>query len=286
MMNMHVDIGPEPQRFYSGGHKLQGQLFLPPARPLAVAVLNPATGVPQSYYAAFAQWLAAEKGIACLTYDYRDFGASARRAARQSRATMVDWGVHDQQAARDHLAELFPGAPLWVIGHSLGGLLLSFQQGLDRIDRVITVASGPVHFSDHPFPYRVEVGAFWHLIGPPLTKLMGYVPGRRLGYGFDLPAGVFWQWRRWCTSRGFFAADIGHRMPMPDWNGLKAEMKVVAIKDDVMVPPAAVWRLMQFYPWARKKQLVVDPRAHGLQKIGHIGPFATRNKVIWDALIA
>lgn len=285
-MNMHVGIGPEPRQFYSGGHKLQGHLYLTRDTPRAVAVLNPATGVPQTYYAAFAQWLADEQGVACLTYDYRDFGASARRHARQSQATMVDWGVHDQQAARDHLAAMFPGFPLWVIGHSLGGLLLSFQQDLNRIDRVITVASGPVHFSDHPFPYRFEVGAFWHLVGPPLTGLLGYVPGRRLGYGFDLPAGVFWQWRRWCTSRGFFAADIGHRMPMPDWNGLQARVKLVAIKDDVMVPPQAVWRLMSYYPQARKTQLVVDPVDHGLPKIGHIAPFAPRNRAIWDALIA
>ncbi len=284
-MNMHVGIGPEPQAFYSGGHKLQGQLFLTQEPPRAVAVLNPATGVPQSYYASFAQWLADEHNITCLTYDYRDCGASARRHARESRATMVDWGVYDQQAARDHLSAMFPNRPLWVIGHSLGGLLLSFQQELDRIDRVITVASGPVHFSDHPFSYQFEVAAFWHLLRP-FAEILRYVPGRRLGYGFDLPLGVYRQWRRWCTSRGFFAADIGHRMPMPDWNGLQARMKVVAIKDDVMVPPAAVWRLMQYYPLARKKQLVVDPAAFGLAKIGHIGPFAKRNQAIWDALIA
>lgn len=285
-MNMHIEVGPQPQSFYSGGHKLQGQLFRAPGGARAVAVLHPATGVPQSYYAAFAQWLALGQHITCLTYDYRDFGASARHPVRQSRATMVDWGVHDQQAARDHLSMLYPDTPLWVIGHSLGGLMLAFQKDLDRIDRVITVASGPAHSSDHPMPYWFVATAFWHLIGPPATALMRYTPGRRLGFGPDIPAGVFWQWRRWCTSRGFFASDIGHRTPMPDWDGLRAQMKVVAIKDDVMVTPQAVWRLMGFYPAARKKQFVVDPARYGLAEVGHIGPFALRSAAIWDDLVA
>lgn len=285
-MNVHVGTGFEEQYFYSGGHKLRGKLFLTHQFPRAVAVLNPATGVEQRYYAEFARWLAETQNIACMTYDYRDSGASARGHARASRATMADWGIHDQQAARDHLRTMFPGTPLWVIGHSLGGLLLSFQTDLDQIDRVISVASGPVHLSDHPYPYKFVVAAFWFLTAPPLAALLGYVPGTRMGFGFDLPAGVFWQWRRWCTSRGFFATDLGHRLPMPDWNGLKARFKVVAIKDDVMVPPAAVWRLMSFYPAALKKQLVIDPDHYGLRQIGHIGPFAPRNKAIWSDLIA
>lgn len=285
-MNMHVGIGYEDHHFYSGGHKLRARLFLTRDMPRAVAMLNPATGVPQRYYADFARWLAQDQNIACLTYDYRDFGFSARNHMRQSRANMADWGVHDQQAARDHLAATFPGVPLWVIGHSLGGFLLPFQKDLHRIDRVITVASGPVHLSDHPFPYRFVAAAYWYLVGPPATVLAGYMPGRRVGMGTDIPAGVFWQWRRWCTSRGFFAADIGHKLPMPDWDGVKAPTKIVAIKDDQMVPPAAVWRLMSFYPAAFKSQLVVDPAAYDLNRIGHIGPFSVQNRAIWPDLIA
>ncbi|MEM8823644.1 MAG: alpha/beta fold hydrolase, partial [Pseudomonadota bacterium] len=129
---MEVEIPTE-------GALLRGQLIRPDGPIRAVAVLHGATGVPARFYGAFARWLA-EIGVACLTYDYRDFGWSG--SPRGSPATMTDWGVRDQQAARDYATEAMPGTPVWVIGHSLGGMMLSYQTGLDRIDRVICVAAG------------------------------------------------------------------------------------------------------------------------------------------------
>ena len=285
-MNMHVNIGFEERWFHSGGHKLRGRLYRPEDTPRAVAVLHGATGVPHRFYADFATWLATTQDIACLTYDYRDFGASARGPMKASTATMADWGVHDQQVARDHLRNAFPGVQLWVIGHSLGGFMLPFQKDLDQIDRVITVASGPAHVTAHPLPYRIYAAAYWYLVGPVATAMAGYMPGKRLRFGNDIPSGVFWQWRRWCTSRGFFAAEIGDGLPMPDWTGLKAPLKVVAIKDDVLIPPVNVWQLMPFYRAAPTTQLVIDPPVYGLDRVGHIAPFSAKNRALWPDLIA
>jgi predicted alpha/beta hydrolase len=58
------------------------------------------------------------------------------------------------------------------------------------------------------------------------------------------------------------------------------------VADDDVVPPAAVWRIMALYPQAIKRQLVLRPADHGLQKIGHIGAFARANQVVWPTLIA
>lgn len=270
----------------SGAATLTGRLVEPVGRPSAVVVLHGATGVKARFYAPFADWLATQKGIACLTYDYRDFGASATGHVRKSAARMSDWGVHDQQAARDWVARILPGVPIWVMGHSLGGFMLPFQSGLDKIARVITVASGPVHVSDHPWPYQALARAFW--FGPAVwaTRLMGYLPARRLGFGPDLPAGVYWQWRHWCTSRGYFSDDFGGALPFPDWVGVKCPVKVVAIEDDDLVPPAAVWRIMEFYRDTRRSQKVLRPTELGLTKIGHVGMFAPENRACWEALIA
>ena len=73
---------------------------------------------------------------------------------------------------------------------------------------------------------------------------------------------------------------------MPDWNGVKAPVKVVAIKDDALIPPQLVWGLMDYYRAADKTQLVVDPDAYDLDGIGHIAPFAEANRAIWADLIA
>ncbi len=276
---------PTEVSFRSGEARLAGTLFHTARPAQAVAILNGATGVPHSYYRHFAAWLAREKGIACLTYDYRDFGASAKGPARTSRATMADWGVHDQFAAREAAARMLPDLPIWVIGHSLGGLALPFQPNPGQVARMITVASGPVHTSDHPWRYQPVARAFWFLYGPLLVATLGYLPGKALGLGADLPAGVYWQWRRWCTSRGFNAGDFGTALPLPDLTGVTAPITFVAIEDDVMVPPAAVWRLMRYYEGADRQQRLIKPAEFGLKRVGHIGFFRRDHVRLWEAVV-
>jgi predicted alpha/beta hydrolase len=278
-------LGEEPVEIASHCATLQGRLFRPSGPATAAIVLHGATGVPQRFYRAFAAWLA-EEGYACLTYDYRDFGASAIAHPRLSAATLSDWGIRDQAAAQRRLEQLVPGIPIWVVGHSLGGFMLPFHEGAGRVARLITVASAPVHVSDHPLPQRIIVGAFWSAPVSGLTRALGYLPGRLLRLGHDLPPGVYAEWRRWCTTRGFYLGDIEQSLPMPDWAALKAPAKFVAVADDGLATPAAVWRLMQHYPEAIKRQLVLRPADFGLKRIGHIGAFAARNRAVWPAIMA
>jgi predicted alpha/beta hydrolase len=150
---------------------------------------------------------------------------------------------------------------------------------------VVTVGSGLIHVSDHPFAYRMKARAFWHGPMPWLAGAVGYMPGARLGLGADLPLGVYRDWRRWCLARGFHLSDLGRRLPLPDPTVVTADMRIVAIADDPMVPAPAVWRLMGLYPQATKRQLVLRPADHGLTRIGHLGPFHRSNSVVWPALV-
>ncbi len=266
------------------GAHLAGTLLRPAGTPKAAIVIHGAVGVRARYYRAFADWLVAQ-GHACLIYDYRDFGASARGPVRASKATLADWGLRDQPAALAALRTHVPDVPIWVIGHSLGGTMLGFH-AMDGVARVITVASGLVTLSDHPWPYRALATLFWYGAPRLLTAVMGYLPGRLTGFGPDLPAGVYNQWRAWCLRPGFWLGDVGRTLPAPDPSRLTAAMKVVAVADDAVVPPAAVWRIMALYPQAVKRQLVLRAADHGLRKIGHIGAFARANQVVWPVLIA
>lgn len=268
------------------GAILQGALYRPAAAPQAAVVLHGAVGVSHSYYRGFAQWLANSQGLACLTYDYRDFGTSRSGPMAQSAATLADWGLRDQPAALRALQAALPGVPVWVIGHSLGGLLLGFDRAMAGVARVITLGSGIVHVSDHPWPYRGAAGLFWYAHGPVLVRAMGYLSGRLSGFGADLPAGVYWQWRRWSIRRGGFRADLARDLPPPDPGLVTAPMKVVAITDDAVVPPNAVWRLLGQHEGAAIQKLLLRPLDHGLAKIGHLGAFARQNAVVWPQIIA
>ena len=267
------------------GAVLAGRLVRPKGAVRAAVVLHGATGVPAGYYRGFADWLAETRDLAVLTYDYRDFGGSAPGRMARSAATMIDWGLRDQAAALRALGELVPGVPRWVIGHSLGGLWLGFHPEMAGVDRVVTVGSGLIHVSDHPFGYRMKARSFWHGPMPFLARRLGYAPGQRLGFGPNLPLGVYEDWRRWCLTRGFHLSDVGQRLPAPDIRLVTADMRIVAVADDVMVPAPAVWRIMAMYPEAVKRQLVLRPADHGLAAIGHLGAFHRRNAALWPALV-
>lgn len=275
--------GVEDVRIAAEGAVLAGRLFRPAGRPVAVAVLHGATGVPMGFYRAFAEWMSGTRGVAVLTYDYRDFGASARGPVRKAKATMADWGLKDQPAALAAAAALVPGVARWVIGHSLGGVMLAFHPGMAGVERTILVASGPVHVSDHPAGFGLLARVFWHGMAP-VARVAGYLPGW-LGLGVDLPLGVYRDWRRWCTTRGFHLGDVGRRLPLPDQAAVRGEMRVVAVADDNWVPAAAVWRGMALYPQAVKRQVVLRPGDFALPKIGHLGALSRRNAAVWPALI-
>jgi predicted alpha/beta hydrolase len=276
----------EPVRIDAGRKTLAGFCYRPTGPARALAVLNGAVGVPQRFYRAFASWLAETQEVACLTYDYSDFGASAVGSMRQSKVSLADWGLADQPAAMRAARRLAPGLPVWVIGHSFGGIMLSFNGQAAGAARVITLGSGLVRLSDHPWPYRLAAAAFWYGHGPLLAHGAGYLPGRLAGLGSDLPAAVYWQWRRWATTRGFVLSDAGQALPLPKPATVTAPVRIVAVADDVMVPPHAVWRQMALVPEAVKRQKVLRPGDYGLDRIGHLGAFARQNSVVWPDIIA
>ncbi len=260
-----------------------GKLYAPDGPADRAVLINGATGVPQKYYRDFAKWLAAERNMFCLTYDYRDFGASRRGDLRGSEVDMAAWGLTDQQSARDYLCNRFPELSLTVIGHSLGGMMLPFQQNLDRIDRVITVASGAVHYRHHPWPYQALARIFWFGPGPVFTSAFGYLPGTKLGFGADLPAEVYWQWRRWCTSETFYFGDIGTTLPEPNWPG-HIPVKMVQIADDQVCPSASIDKLSPEYG-TPVQRAVIDPVEIGTGPIGHLSAFTARNAAAWPEIL-
>ena len=275
----------ETVTFESSGHVLVGHVYKPKQTPSAIAVLNGALGVRADFYDAFATWLAEEMSIACLIYDYRDFGASATGPIRDSEADFVDWAVHDAQAARDFAGTLYPGLALWVIGHSMGAIGLPFQKHLEGITRVIAIGSGATHVSDHPWPFQGSVRLLWSGPMAALCSAIGYLPGNAFGLGADIPLGVFRQWRRWSKHRGYFDIDVGARLPRPDVSGLPCDTKFIEISDDQMVPRKAIWRLMSRFSEERVSHQVLRPRDFDLETIGHIGVFSRSKSAAWKAIM-
>lgn len=283
-----TEVAEEQVQIPAGMAVLQGSIFAPSGRARMLVVVHGATGVPQSYYRDFATWLAAHVPAVVVTYDYRDFGRSRVGPIRRSPATMMDWGLKDQEGVRRYCEERFPELPMSVIGHSLGGLTLPYQAQNDQIQKVVTVASGIVHVGDHPWPYQALARLFWFGLGPALVGAFGYLPKRWSGFPVDMPARVYWQWRRWCTDRNFNRAAMAAEGREARWSP-ETPVTLIAFTDDEVCPRVATDRLAALYgPSAQV--LPIAPSGVGLAQVGHIRAFSQSCAVLWppiaDALCA
>jgi predicted alpha/beta hydrolase len=265
---------------------LLGRLHGPASAPRTAVLLNGGAAFPAQYYQDFAAWLSATHAAAVLTYDYRDFGWSSTAAPSASGASLCDWGIKDQSAALSFLAARYPDLSLSVIGHSLGGQWLAFHKDVARIARVAAVASGPGYWLDHPWPMLARAILFWWLVGPAAAAASGYLPGKRIGLGADIPAGVYWEWRRLCLRRDYHRRGWGVDYPQPALAEARFHLALVPIADDIMIAPHMVRKLPRFYPSAEVSETLIDPAALGLHGVGHGGAFLSRNQACWPLIAA
>ncbi len=245
------------------------------AQPRAVVLLHPATAVTEQYYYAFAVWLSG-LGMHVLTYDYSGTGRSRPAHMRHASATMADWMEHDVGAVTRWAAGRYPGLPLLAVGHSVGGhaIALSSASGALRAGVMIASHAG-VTRTIRGARERARVWLVMRVLTPLLCSLMGYMPGRRLGLGEDLPAPLMRQWSRWSRLPHYFyddpamqAAERAARVHLP--------LLVLGFDDDPWANPVAMDLLLQPLVNARIERRHISPASAGATAIGHMGFFRKR----------
>jgi predicted alpha/beta hydrolase len=128
--------------------------------------------------------------------------------------------------------------------------------------------------------------AFWWLLGPAAAGLAGYLPGQALGLGANLPAGVYWEWRRLCLRRSFHRDEWGRAYPQPALEAARFKLALIPVADDITIAPHMVRKLPAFYPHAQISEVLLDPGRLGLKAIGHGGAFKANNKACWPLIAA
>lgn len=247
------------------GYRLGGTIFGAGER--AVLIL-PATGVPQSYYARFAGYLA-ERGYAVLTFDYRGIGRSRPTHLRRLPARMEDWARLDAAAAFGYLG----GRKIHVVGHSFGGQALGLLPQPERIASAVMVGSQSGYWRNWPALGRLWMWPVTHFALPGVAKALGYFPGSRLGFGEDLPKGVAVQWASWCRHPRYLVGALGVEAA---YARVRAPLRAYAISDDAFAPLSAVQALAALYPNARWETRRLAPREVGASRVGHFGFFRER----------
>jgi predicted alpha/beta hydrolase len=251
-------------------YPLAATLYRPGAPGRRAALVMPATGVPQSYYAKFAAYLA-DRGCTVLTFDYRGIGGSLQGDIRKVNAAMRDWALLDASAAFGFISR--QSQNISVIGHSFGGQAFGLLPEPERIGAAFMVGSQSGYWKHWPPLGRAWMWPTTHIALPLVSRLRGYFPSSRLGFGEDLPANVAIEWARWCRHPRYLVGALGAEAA---YARFAAPLRAYAISDDPFAPARAVKALLELYPAARSEMRIVQPREVGEERIGHFGFFRER----------
>ena len=246
-----------------------GNLYLPQQTPVGFLTLHPATATPARFYSAFAKYAAA-RGLAVLTYDLRGVGASGSPKTHR-RLRMRDWMAQEAGSTAAWVRHEFPDLPKVALGHSLGGHALLLGHGTEELHAIVTVASHQASTRDiTPIGERLRVALLLNAVGPVLSRAIGYMPGKRLGLGEDIPTAAMLEWGKWARMSEYFFSDASMRA-----GALTARLQVpvmaVGASDDLWASPGQVDALTDHLQRAPLERRTFTPEDVGAAKIGHHG---------------
>ncbi|MCK9488953.1 MAG: alpha/beta fold hydrolase [Xanthomonadales bacterium] len=266
---MTADVQILPLRA-SDGHRWQ-VLGVQPAQARAALLWLPALGVAARHYLPLAQALAAG-GVASFIHEWRGLGSSSLRAGRRS-----NWGYRElleqdlPASARLLRSSLGDAAPTTTIvgGHSLGGQLACCHAALaaaghggEVYDRLWLVAAGTPHWRSFAHPQRLLLPAIYAGLRW-LSRLTGYLPGRRVGFAGNEARGLITDWSRVGQSGRYRAAglDIDLDAAMA---ALQLPVDAVVMARDWMAPASSLEGLVARMPSTTACGLELDAAELGV----------------------
>ena len=257
-----------------------------------VALINSGGGIPRRFYEPFASWLA-DQAMPVATYDYRGIGGSRGKSIRGLHASIEDWGSKDCLAMLRSIESRYPRARISIVGHSIGGIVAGFVTPPPLIERFLLVSPHTAYSGDYAGWQKRRMVLQWHIFMPAITRLVGYFPGRRLGFPEDLPYEVAMEWanrrdrmnfgyvRRLWASRN--SSDDGSLdLESRDYSldsrprrvsNIVTRALVLRPEDDPFATLAAMRRVRSRFPHTTFNDLLLSVSCSTRQSIGHFGFF-------------
>ena len=260
------------------GYSLSGRIIAP-AKPKAAVLISSGTGFPKGIYRRIAL-AGAERGYACLIYDYRGIGGSAPASLKGFQADILDWGRLDFTAALDRATALAPGLPLFTLGHSVGGHLVGFADNADQARAHAFVCCGSGYWGSHDPAYRPKALFFWLAYGPACLALKGYIPEGGIWGGTALPKPVFQQWRHWAFQPRYFGDELD-RIEGARVDQVTAPIRTFTFTDDELASERSVREMMSHYSASNPEIIRLSPEDVGARKVDHAGAFRRDAERFW-----
>lgn len=247
--------------------------------PVGIIVFTSAMGVKQRYYRHYANYLAA-KGFTVYTFDYSGIGDSQVGSIRKSDITVHDW-ISEIKLVTDWVFETHgnkPNMPFYYLTHSLGGQLFGFLDTQNKFNGMIGITSQNGYWRFYKTKFRYFM--FWYFLMIPLTKFFGYFPGKKLGFGENLPPEIAKRWKKWCTSRNYFFDDPDYSQK-EKYDDYKGPILTLTFDDDPWATKEATDDLYNRYSNATRDHEHVLVEDTNLSSIGHVGFFRPTSIELW-----
>ena len=268
----------------NGAVVLALRVYEPAGAARASVVIGGAMGVRQSFYEAFARWMA-QQGFRVTTFDYRGHGDSLHGAMRDVKADLFDW-AQDYEAVISAAKAALPVQPLYLLGHSLGAQLPGLLRKPGQVDGLLSVAAGSGYWRDNAPKLRRVVPYFWWVLVPLATRLCGYFPGRALKKVGDLPSGVILQWRRWCLHPTYSVGAEGAAVAQ-SYGAVRFPVLALSMADDELMTLRGTHNLVNLYANTERRVESISPAELKVRRIGHFGFFRDQfRQSLWPRAVA
>ena len=154
-----------------------GTVLMPPETPTGFLTFIPATATPARSTRSSPN-TPSIRGWRCSPTTCAALPARGQ-ASEHARLRMRDWMQEDANAVADWANREYPELPKLAIGHSLGGHALLLGNANAGLHGIITVGTALAALQDiNPRSERLRVGLILRALGPLISPLVGYAPGK------------------------------------------------------------------------------------------------------------
>lgn len=241
-----------PLRFEDGATGLMTVFTNSNTQNAPVLVIFPALGVKASYYQNAARHFASHH-MHVILVDNRGHGNSSIKPSKNA-----DYGYKEQIETEYPLVlskarSFFPDSKVIIMGHSLGGQMGSMfaARYSELVDGLILNASCSTYYKGWGPVLGTGLYVFaWFVF--LLSKLLGYYPGNRIGFGGVEAKGVMKDWFNTAIHGTFIAGGSTYNYDAAMETYAKPVLGI-SYEGDSSSPPLALKNLMDKFSSAKKE---------------------------------
>lgn len=251
-----------------------------PLQSKGIVIIAPATGIKRQFYHHFATYLAGH-GYTSLTFDNDGIGDSLSGHIKDNKASLVSWGKNDLSAVFQLLRSRYPDQDIHLVGHSAGGQLIGFMEGVMQLKSVFNFACSSGSLSTMNYPFKAKAHLFMNGFIPVSNALLSYTNSPWMGMGEALPSQVAQQWSLWCNNKGYVQYHLDRNSVKHWYHDLACPSMWVHATDDDIASLSNVQDMIRVFPKLPAEITSLNPEDYGFKDIGHMKFFSRSRKELW-----